>query len=77
MTFNEGIWDRVVRILAGVAMGYAAWMTWPETATILSRSGIVSLAYVIIGLEVLVTGVIGWSPMYKLFGFSTNTKVGA
>jgi len=52
-------------------------MTWPETATILSRSGIVSLAYVIIGLEVLVTGVIGWSPMYKLFGFSTNTKVGA
>lgn len=77
MTFNEGTWDRVIRIVVGLALGYAAWMTWPGTATILSRPGIVSLVYLVVGLEVLVTGVIGWSPMYALFSFSTKEKVGA
>ena len=26
---NESTWDRVIRILAAFALGYAAWMTWP------------------------------------------------
>jgi hypothetical protein len=43
MTFNEGTWDRVIRIVAGLALGYAALVTWPRTATILARTGIVSL----------------------------------
>lgn len=77
MTVNEGTWDRVIRILIGLAFGYAAWMTWPGTATILSRTGIWTLVYLVVGLEVLVTGLIGWSPMYALFGFSTKPRVGA
>lgn len=77
MTFNEGTWDRVSRILVGLALGYGAWMTWPGTATVLSWTGIVSLAFLVVGIEVLVTGLIGWSPMYALFGFSTKEKVGA
>ena len=77
MTFNEGTWDRVIRILIGLAFGYAAWMTWPGTVTILSRTGIWSLVYLVVGLEVLVTGLIGWSPMYALFGLSTKLRVGA
>lgn len=77
MTFNEGTWDRVFRILVGLALGYAAWMAWPGTATILSRTGIMSLAFLVVGIEVLVTGLIGWSPLYALFGFSTKEKVGA
>ena len=28
---NEGTWDRAIRILAGIALGYAAWMTWPAS----------------------------------------------
>jgi Inner membrane protein YgaP-like, transmembrane domain len=77
MTFNEGTWDRVIRMLVGLGLGYAAWMTWPGTATILGRTGIVSLGYLVVGVEVFVTGVIGWSPMYALFSFSTKEKVGA
>jgi hypothetical protein len=77
MMFNEGMWDRVIRIVVGLALGYAAWVTWPGTATIMARTGIVSLGYLVVGLEVLVTGLIGWSPMYALFDFSTKQKVGA
>ena len=77
MTFNEGPWDRMIRILVGLALGYAAWVTWPETATFASRTGIVSLLYLIVGVEVLVTGLVGWSPVYALFAFSTKAKVGA
>ena len=77
MTFNEGTWDRVMRVLVGLALGYAAWVTWPGSATILSRTGVVSLALLVLGIEVVVTALIGWSPMYALFGFSTKEKVGA
>lgn len=77
MTLNEGTWDRVIRFLVGLALGYAAWMAWPGTAAITSQAGIVSLGYLVVGLEVFVTGLIGWSPMYALFGFSTKEKLGA
>lgn len=77
MTFNEGTWDRVVRILVGFAAVYAAWMTWPVTASLMSASGATSLVFLIVGAEVLVTGLVGWSPMYALFGFSTKKRVGA
>ena len=77
MTFNEGTWDRGIRILIGLALGYAAWVTWPGTATLVARTGIASLVYLIVGLEVLVTGLVGWSPLYALFGCSTKAKIGA
>jgi hypothetical protein len=77
MTFNEGTWDRVIRILVGFGLGYAAWVTWPGTATLMTRMGAASLVYLIAGLEVLITGLIGWSPLYAVFGWSTKEKVGA
>jgi hypothetical protein len=77
MTFNEGAWDRVIRMVIALALGYAAWVTWPGTATLITRTGAASLIYLIVGLEVLVTGAIGWSPLYALFGWSTKAKVGA
>jgi hypothetical protein len=77
MTFNEGTWDRLIRIVIGLALGYAAWVTWPVTATLMARTGIPSLVCLIVGLEVLATGAIGWSPLYALFGWSTKAKVGA
>jgi hypothetical protein len=68
MTFvNEGLWDRLIRLLVGAAFGYAAWMTWPGTA---------ALVYVVIGAIAFVTGFVGWCPAYTLFGFSTKKKVG-
>ena len=77
MTFNEGMWDRVIRIVVGLVLGYAAWVTWPGTATLVTRTGTASLIYLIVGLELFVTGLIGWSPLYALLGWSTKVKVGA
>ena len=77
MTFNEGRWDRVIRMLIGLALGCAAWATWPATVTLMTRTGIANLVYVIVGLELIVTGAIGWSPLYAVFGWSTKEKVGA
>lgn len=69
MTFiNEGAWDRVIRILAGIALGYAAWLTWPGTA---------GIVLVVIGAIALVTGLVGWCPGYALFGISSKKKVSA
>jgi hypothetical protein len=76
MTFmNEGTWDRVIRILAGIALGYAAWMTWP--ASVLSRPGVVSIMFLVIGAIAFVTGLVGWCPAYALFAVSTKKRVGA
>jgi hypothetical protein len=77
MTFNEGTFDRIVRILVGLTLGYVGCVTWPGTATLVSQIGFVSLVFFVLGVEVLVTGLIGWSPLYALFDFSTNKKVGA
>jgi hypothetical protein len=69
MTFmNEGMWDRIIRIVLAVALGYAAWVVWPGTA---------AMAFLVIGAIALVTGVVGWCPMYTLFRTSTKKKAAA
>jgi hypothetical protein len=65
---NEGLWDRLIRLVIGVALGYAAWMTWPGTT---------AMVYLVIGAIAFVTGLVGWCAAYALFGFSTKKKVGA
>ena len=68
MTFNEGVWDRVIRILAGLALAYAAWLMWPGAA---------SAVFAAIGAIALVTGLAGWCPAYALIGLSTRKRAGA
>ena len=76
MTFiNEGVWDRVSRIVAGITLAYAAWMTWPTS--IMSHAGAVSFVLLVIGATAMVTGLVGWCPVYALFGVSTNRRIGA
>lgn len=65
---NEGAWDRVIRILLAVALGYVAWVTWPAT---------ISMVSLVIGGIALVTGLVGWCAAYALFGVSTKRKVRA
>jgi hypothetical protein len=66
MTFtNEGMWDRVIRTLLAVALGYAAWITWPGTA---------AMVFAVIAAIALVTGLVGWCPAYALFHFSSKKK---
>ena len=57
MKLNVGGIDRIIRILAGLALVAWAAMGGPVWAWI----GVVPLA----------TGVVGWCPPYAMFGFST------
>jgi len=67
MTFiNEGTWDRVIRVLVALALGYAAWVTWPGTVSIVSG---------VTGVIALITGLAGWCPAYAIFRISTRKKV--
>ncbi|MEX2154438.1 MAG: DUF2892 domain-containing protein [Gemmatimonadaceae bacterium] len=56
MLINEGWWDRLIRI----ALGIAILMFVPRTA------------WAWLGLLPLVTGAVGYCPMYHLFRLSTN-----
>ena len=58
LRINEGTADRVIRILIGLALISLAFIG-PETP----------LGW--IGLVPLVTGLVGFCPLYRLFGFST------
>ena len=75
MTVNEGLWDRVIRIVAGLAFGFAAWYTWP--GSLFWGSAVLSFVFLGIGFLLLVTGLTGYCPGYTMSGISTNKKVGA
>lgn len=63
MLKNEGRWDRVVRVLAGMTILYLGW------------AGIVAggwgFVFRIFGFVPLITGIVGWCPVYSLVGIST------
>ena len=64
MTFlNEGAWDRAIRILLAIVVGYAAWFSWPGALAVFLAA--------VAGIA-LVTGVVGWCPAYTVFGISTK-----
>ncbi len=64
MRINEATWDRIVRVVLGVALLALGW------------GGIVTggwgLALKIIGFIPLATGLVGWCPLYALFRFGTH-----
>ena len=69
MTFvNEGLPDRMIRLVAGIALAYFAWMAWPGTA---------GLIFLVVSAIAIVTGLVGWCPLYALFNVSTNKRAGA
>mgnify|MGYP000704716395 CR=1 FL=1 len=61
---NEAMWDRIVRIVLGVVLLYLGW------------AGVVTggwgLFLKIIGFLPLLTGLIGWCPLYTLLKIRTN-----
>lgn len=58
MKTNESMLDRVIRVIAGVVL-LALVFVGPQTA------------WGWIGLIPLVTGLVGFCPLYKIFGLST------
>lgn len=61
---NEAGWDRIARVVLGVVLLYLGW------------SGVVAgglgVFFKYIGFVPLLTGLIGWCPLYSLFKFRTN-----
>lgn len=60
---NEASWDRIVRVVLGLALIVAGLM-WAQ--------GGVATALIVVGLIPLLTGIVGFCPLYKLLGISTS-----
>ena len=67
MTVNESLQDRIIRTLIGLTVTVGA-IIMAAAVPVLSPTGIVNLFFLVLGIEVFVTGLIGWSPVYSLFG---------
>ncbi|MBT9259656.1 MAG: DUF2892 domain-containing protein [Clostridiales bacterium] len=61
MTQNVGAIDRIIRVLAGV--GILSLVFWGPKSN-----------WGWLGLIPLVTGLVGYCPLYSLFGISTKKK---
>lgn len=59
---NEGTLDRGLRVVVGVAMVVAGFFF---------IGGTIGLIVGIVGFVPIVTGALGFCPLYRLFGFST------
>lgn len=66
---NLAGWDRVIRIVLGLAMLYAGWSDLVD--------GVWAIALVVFAWVPLLTGLIGWCPIYSILGFSTRPKPGS
>ncbi|HXV70926.1 MAG TPA: DUF2892 domain-containing protein [Acidimicrobiia bacterium] len=63
---NEASWDRIGRVVLGIVLLY---LGWAEVVT-----GGWGIALKIIGFVPLLTGLVGWCPLYALFSFRTKTE---
>lgn len=73
MKMNEGIADRVIRALVGIGVIVAAWL-WLGLADV----KIAGIIVAIVGAILLLTGIVGFCPAYRLVKLSTRrTHTGA
>jgi hypothetical protein len=64
MTKNVSNTDRMIRVILGLALLALGW-----TGIV---SGTVGMIFKYLGFIPLLTGIIGWCPLYALFKFRTN-----
>ncbi len=64
MKTNESMIDRVIRIVAGVVLLALGW-----TGTV---TGVLGEIFKYLGIIPLLTGIIGWCPLYTLLRIRTN-----
>ena len=60
---NEAGWDRALRALFGIVLLYVAWAG--------IAAGWLTGVAIGVGIVLLITGLVGWCPLYSLFGVST------
>ncbi|WP_332460798.1 YgaP family membrane protein [Leptospira ainazelensis] len=61
MKTNEANIDRIARIVVGLGLVVLGFMT----------QGLLGTGISVLGLIPIVTGVVGWCPLYSLLGIST------
>jgi hypothetical protein len=61
---NTANWDRIVRILLGIVLLYLGWGGM--------IGGGAGTALKILGFVPLLTGLVGWCPLYAMFRLRTN-----
>lgn len=61
---NEANWDRIARIVVGLVFLYLGWSGMV--------GGTLGSVLKILGFVPLLTGLIGWCPLYSLLKFRTN-----
>jgi hypothetical protein len=61
LSVNEGWFDRLIRIVIGGAM-LAAYFVYPEASWRM---------WALIGIIPLLTGLVGWCPLYSVLGIRT------
>ena len=61
---NEGSTDRVIRVLADIAL---LALGWGEVVT-----GTLGTVFKVLGFIPLVTGLVGWCPLYAITHISTR-----
>jgi hypothetical protein len=67
MKVNESSIDRIIRVVAGLALlalGFSGMVT-----------GTLGTVFKILGFVPLLTGVVGFCPIYSLLKFQTNSKM--
>ena len=64
MTKNVSNTDRMIRVILGLALLALGW-----TGIV---GGTVGIVFKYLGFIPLLTGIIGWCPLYALFKFRTN-----
>ena len=61
---NEAPWDRIVRVVLGIAMLYVGFGGVVE--------GVLGIGVGVVGLILVVTGLLGFCPLYAMFRIRTN-----
>jgi hypothetical protein len=63
---NEGTIDRVIRVIAGITL---LALGWGEVVT-----GTLGTVFKILGFVPLLTGLVGWCPLYAVAHLSTRGR---
>jgi hypothetical protein len=63
MRANEGVIDRLIRVLLACLSGGFAWFAWPDAT---------SLVLLVVAAVLFVTAAVGWCGAYSVLHISTN-----
>jgi hypothetical protein len=64
---NEASWDRIARVVVGIGLVYLGFSGTVE--------GGLGTFLGVFGFVPVLTGVVGWCPLYAVFKFRTNRQV--